>query len=118
MTASTPRFSMKKRFIAPVAVMATIPAALALALPAQAANGGNEPCTPSAGTEAVFGDCTPVDHTELQTSPSETPPTWIARPAATTQAIVMQYRRPRARTYPAGTSKSEYDRTGSHESPA
>jgi hypothetical protein len=28
---------------------------LALALPAQAANGGNEPCTPSAGTQAVFG---------------------------------------------------------------
>jgi hypothetical protein len=73
MTANTPRFSMKKRFIAPVAVMATIPAALALALPAQAAGAGNEPCTPSAGTEAAFGEWTPSDKfTDWQES-AETP---------------------------------------------
>ena len=74
MTASTPRFSMKKRFLAPVAVMATIPAALALALPAQAANGVTEPpCTPSEATGAVFGDWTPSDEfTDWQES-NETP---------------------------------------------
>ena len=60
MTASTPRFSMKKRFIAPVAVMATIPAALALALPAQAAS----------GADPVFGEWAFTHYTELQTDPN------------------------------------------------
>src|SRR5262245_3288110 len=60
MTAGHPvhRFNLRKLIVLPLAVMAMVPAGLALAHPAQATN-GDEPCTPSHGTKAVFGEWTP-----------------------------------------------------------
>lgn len=64
------RFTLKKVIVVPLAVMAMVPAGLALAHPALAAGDSDQPCTPSTGTEAVFGEWTPSgDFTQTPQDP-------------------------------------------------
>jgi hypothetical protein len=63
------RFLTKKAVLAPIGVMAVTTACLAGALPAaQASTGGEQPCTPSQGTPAVFGQWAQSGSTDWQTT--------------------------------------------------
>ena len=63
------RFLTKKAVLAPIGVMAVTAACFAGALPAaQASTGGEQPCTPSQGTPAVFGPWAQSGSTDWQTT--------------------------------------------------